>query len=325
MLLGNRADGREPGHPAAREGRSPGKGSAVFATSRKALQMESGSDARRTTGTTAVMRGRLRSLAMIVIFDVAGPLAAYYWLRSAGLSTVTALILSGLFPALGVTINAVRHRRLDVVGAVVLAGIIVGAALGLVSHNAKLVLVEGSVPTAIFGVACLGSLWAQRPLMFSLVLEFVGPDTAKGRDMAMFWHHAGFRHSFRVITAAWGVALLIEAALRGVIIYNTSAGTALAISKVTPYLFVGIMLAWTLAYTRHQKNKFERMAAADAEVAEAAGEVAEAAGAVTQAAGAVTQAGGAVAGARAEVTEASPEAAGPNPVTPAPTPAQSAG
>jgi hypothetical protein len=86
--------------------------------------------------------------------------------------------------------------------------------------------------------------------------------------MVLFWQHDGFRRSFRIITAVWGVAFLIEAALRVVVVYNTSTGTALAISKVTPFLFVGIMVAWTLAYSSHQKKKFERIAAATGEVKE---------------------------------------------------------
>ena len=143
--------------------------------------MDSGSDARQTAGTSAAKGGQIRSITMIVIFDVAAPLVAYQWLRSAGLTAVTALLLSGVFPALHVIINVIRHRRLDVVGALVLAGIVVGTVLGLVSHNARLVLVEGSVPTAVFGVACLGSLWARHPLMFSFAREFTGPDTAKVR------------------------------------------------------------------------------------------------------------------------------------------------
>jgi hypothetical protein len=47
-----------------------------------------------------------------VIIDVAAPLIAYSLLRSAGMSTVTALVLSGVFPALGVAIGVIRHRRL---------------------------------------------------------------------------------------------------------------------------------------------------------------------------------------------------------------------
>ena len=230
--------------------------------------MDSGSDARQTAGTSAAKGGQIRSITMIVIFDVAAPLVAYQWLRSAGLTAVTALLLSGVFPALHVIINVIRHRRLDVVGALVLAGIVVGTVLGLVSHNARLVLVEGSVPTAVFGVACLGSLWARHPLMFSFAREFTGPDTAKGQEMTRLWQYEGYRRIFRVITVVWGVAFLLEAALRVVIVYNTSTGTALAISKFSPFVFAAIMSAWTVAYGTHRKRKGERMAAAAGEARE---------------------------------------------------------
>lgn len=223
--------------------------------------MDTTSDARQSTGTPATKGGRLRSITMIVVFDVAAPFVAYSVLRSAGLTAVTALLLSGVFPALHVTIDAIRHRRIDVVGALVLAGIAVGTVLGLVSHNARLVLVEGSVPTAVFGVACLGSLWARYPLMFSFAREFTGPDTAKGQEMTRLWQYEGYRRILRVITAVWGVALLLEAALRVVIVYNTSTGTALAISKVTPFVFLAILSAWTVGYGAHHRKKGERMAA----------------------------------------------------------------
>ena len=231
--------------------------------------MDTSSDARQSTGTTAAKGGRLRSITMIVIFDVAAPLVAYSMLRSAGMTAVAALLLSGVFPALGVTIGVIQHRRLDVVGALVLAGIVVGTVLGLISHSARLLLVEGSVPTAVFGVACLVSLWARHPLMFSFAREFTGPDTAQGQEMTRLWQYEGYRRVFRVITAVWGVAFLLEAALRVVIVYNTSTGTALAISKVTPFLFAAIMVAWTIAYGTHHKKKGERMAAAASQVKEA--------------------------------------------------------
>ena len=205
------------------------------------------------------------AIAMIAVFDVAAPLAAYSLLRSAGLSTVTALLLSGVFPALGVTITAIRSRRLDAVGALVLAGIVVGTILGLAFHSARLLLVEGSVPTAIFGVACLGSLRARRPLMFSFALELTGPGTKKGREMTEFWKFEEFRHIFRIITAVWGVGFLIEAALRVVIVYNTSTGTALAVSKVSPYVTGAILSGWTIAYSAHLKRKGERTGAVTGE------------------------------------------------------------
>lgn len=199
---------------------------------------------------------------MIAVFDIAGPLIAYNLLRSAGFSAVTALVLSGVFPAAGVIIGIIQHRRVDALGVLVLAGIAVGAVLGLVSHNARLVLDEGSVPTAVFGVICLGSLGTPKPLMYRLAVEFIGPDTPKGQEFTGLWQYDEFRRVFRVVTAVWGIAYLAEAVARVIIVQNTSTGTALAISKVLPYTVAAVLIAWTVGYGQYQKRKGERLAAA---------------------------------------------------------------
>jgi hypothetical protein len=72
-----------------------------------------------------------------------------------------------------------RDRRVDVVGVLVLLGIAVGTGLGLASGNARLVLLEGSVPTVVFGAVCLGSLWTRRPLMYRFAVDFIGPETPR--------------------------------------------------------------------------------------------------------------------------------------------------
>ena len=180
-------------------------------------------------------RSRFRAVAKIVIFDIAGPLVAYSALRSAGLSTVSALVVSGAFPALGIAAGLVRHRRVDTIGVLVLAGIAVGTILGLLSGNPRLVLVEGSVPTAMFGLFCLASLWSSRPLIYRFSLEFMGADTPKGREFAALWRYPGFRHIFRLFTIVWGVTYLAEAVARVIIVETTSTATALTISKVMPY------------------------------------------------------------------------------------------
>jgi hypothetical protein len=114
-----------------------------------------------------VGRSRFSSLAPIAVFDIAGPLVVYQLLRSNGHSEVTSLIISGAFPVLGVLLTIIRDRRLDVIGVLVLIGISVGVGVGLASHDAKLVLLEGAVPTTIFALALLGSLLAPRPLIFT--------------------------------------------------------------------------------------------------------------------------------------------------------------
>jgi hypothetical protein len=206
---------------------------------------------------------------MIAIFDIGGPLLAYHLLQSNGFGTVAALILSGLFPVVGMIIGFIAHRRADAVGALVLAGIIVGAVLGLVSHNPKLVLDEGSVSTGVFGLICLGSLATDRPMMYRLAVEFMGPDTERGREFADLRQYKEFRHAFVVITVVWGGAYVAEAAARVVIVQDTSAGAALTISKVLPYAVAAVLILWNVGYGRHKKRQGERLAAA-AEAAHAA-------------------------------------------------------
>jgi hypothetical protein len=222
-----------------------------------------------TTSTQSPVRDRSRlwSAAKIVVFDIAGPLVAYQMLRSAGLSSVSALILSGVLPGVAVLGGVIRHRHLDVVGVLVLAGIAVGTILGLVSGNARLVLVEGSVPTAVFGLLCLASLRSRRPLIFRFALEFMGADTPRGRDFDSLWQYYGFRHAFWLFTVVWGVVYLAEAAARIVIVETTSTGTALAVSKVMPYAVGGILAAWMFLYGRHARRQGEPFAAAAAQAA----------------------------------------------------------
>src|ERR1700752_3302291 len=155
---------------------------------------------------------RARQIAMILLFDLGGPLLAYTLLRSNGLSTVAALIISGAFPALGIVISALADRRLDIIGVVVLAGLAVGTVAGLVSNNARLYLVEGAVPSLVFALACLGTLRACKPLIYRFAVELLGPDTPKGRDVIGAWRYPGFRRAFQVITAAWGIGYLMEGA-----------------------------------------------------------------------------------------------------------------
>jgi intracellular septation protein A len=205
---------------------------------------------------------RLRSAAMIAIFDIGGPLITYSVLRSSGASAVTSLVVSGIFPALGVVIGITAHRRADAIGILVLAGIAVGTVLGLTTHSARLVMIEGSVPTGVFGLACLGSLWARRPLMFHFALEFIGPDSPKGVEFEGLWQYEGFRHAFRNLTTVWGTAYLLEAAARIVIVEHTSTGIAFTISKVMPLAVTAVLAAWTAAYSTYQKRKGERVAAA---------------------------------------------------------------
>lgn len=167
-------------------------------------------------------------IAMIAIFDVGGPLILYVVLRHyAGLSTVLALMLSG---------------------------ILIGSMLGLITHNPRLYLAEGSVPSLAFSIACLASLRMRQPLICRIALEFLGTNSKKGREVTDAWRYPSFQRAFRTITLVWGVGYIIEATLRLVVAETTSTGIALVCSKGAPYAFASVLAVWTLVYGERRKK-----------------------------------------------------------------------
>lgn len=202
----------------------------------------------------AARHSRAASLAGTVIFDVGGPLAVYYALSSAGASTLVSLVASGVLPATGIGLGVVRSHRLDAVGALVLTGIVVGAVVGLASGNPHLVLLDGTVPTFVFGVIALGSLWTARPLIFRLALQWMGPDTPRGPEFASYWRYPGFRHAFKVMTVVWGVAFLTEAAVQIVVIESAPVSLAKTTSNLLPLGFAAVVIAWNVLYSRRGRR-----------------------------------------------------------------------
>ncbi len=197
----------------------------------------------------------MKSLAPMVAFDIAAPLAAYHLLRADGSSSVVALVVSGVFPFLWVCFGFVRSRRFDAVGGLALAGIVAGVILGLASGNARLVVIEGSVPTGVFGLYTLGSLFSPRPMMFRFPLQAMGADTPKGRAFAERWRFAGFRRGCRIITAVWGVGFLATTAATALIAETTSTGIANGTTTVLSIAVVAVLTAWTVTYSKRRQRE----------------------------------------------------------------------
>lgn len=187
--------------------------------------------------------GMLRSLGL----DLIAPLVVYQVCRQAGMSTVWSLMVSGTPPGLGVLLDWLRWRTLEVVGAIVLAGIALSLVLAFVSDDPKVVLLEGAVLTGGFGVACLVSLVRRRPLIFYFAQAFYGGrHSAAGAQLDE--EYAVVRPFWRTVTLVWGVVYLLEASARVVVIQIVSPATGLAINRLAPWVVSGLLFAWTYAW-----------------------------------------------------------------------------
>ena len=186
----------------------------------------------------------LRTLGL----DIVGPLVAYQLLRSAGLGEVWSLVLAGTLPGFGVALDYLRWRTVDVVGVVVLGGIGLSIVLAVVTDDPKIVLLESAALTGAFGLACLLSLAAHRPLIFYFGQAFYGGrHSAEGAEMdADFDKYGEARFFWRTVTLVWGLTHIALAAALAAIVQASSTDTALTFNRTVPWILTGALIAWAV-------------------------------------------------------------------------------
>src|SRR5436305_4714940 len=173
-------------------------------------------------------------MAPSTIFGAIIPLAVYYIVRKHVSSDATALIIAGAFPATWVLVEFARKRTLDAIGCITLFGFLAGiAASYALGGNAFVLKVRASAFTALFGLVCLVSLSWHRPAMFHLGKALsAGDDRERRRAYDELFDLPTARRTFLIITAVWGMGLLVEAAARIVLAVALPTGTFLAVSPV---------------------------------------------------------------------------------------------
>ncbi|MDI2132029.1 VC0807 family protein [Yinghuangia seranimata] len=195
--------------------------------------------------------GGMRALALnwlpTLLFNVLMPVVTYNYLTGHGMSGVNALLIASLWPVAELAVVFVAKRRLDDFSMLTLIFLVLTIVTSAFFHSERLLLIKESVITGIFGVICLGTLFAARPLMFYFGRKFATDGTAEGiAYWNSLWQYEGFRATQRLITTVWGVAYIVEAVIRIALTYVLSHSAALTVNNVMPYAVTGGLLFWTI-------------------------------------------------------------------------------
>lgn len=166
-------------------------------------------------------------------------------------SSFTALLCSAVPPMLESIWSVFRRGRLDVMAILVLGGIALGLGLMTLGGDARLLLVRESLVTGIIGLVFLGSLVLRRPLIYYLARESTAGDDPE--RLARWDHFSALppaRRGIRWLTLVWGTGLLVEAAVRVDMAESMAIDHFLAISPFVQYGLTGLLIAWTVWYSR---------------------------------------------------------------------------
>lgn len=226
------------------------------------------STTRSANAAQATRTAAIRSMIISLVINGAIPFLIYWILTNhTSISQFVALIASGI-PSLIMSIGDIFHRkRIDLLAGIVLTAIGVGLIITVLGGNPKIYLIRESFFTVTFGLAFLVSLILPRPIMFYIARHFAAAnDPANITRFNSFWQDRRFRRSMRVMSAVWGVSLLMEAAIRTALVIALSVGQFLAISPFVTYGIIALLFIWTFRYGRtNRKLSTESMRSIDAE------------------------------------------------------------
>jgi hypothetical protein len=179
----------------------------------------------------------LRGAATLLV-DLVLPTALYYGLRAGGVGQVAALLIAGAPPATRVAVVLARTRRIDTLGALVLAAVSLTALSSVVTGDPRTLLVRNAILGIPFGIWMLASLRASRPLTFEISKSLL---PTKELAFEREWtDEPAVRRVWRRLTVLWGCGILLHA------FASVAMAATLAVDEV-PGLETGLWLAMFVA------------------------------------------------------------------------------
>jgi hypothetical protein len=190
---------------------------------------------------------RARGIAGVLpyILDIIVPLASYYGLTSAGLSAFWSVVIGGALTAIVSLINTIRRGKIDSLGVLVIAGIVLGLALDLTVHSARFTLARGSLFVALAGIWILVSAFTGRPLTVDATKPFAARKGGQNGLDAVEWLTENSRRYIRIhrwVSGVWGVMFVAYAVVRVIIIFSVSISEAVWTTELPGILAIAICL-----------------------------------------------------------------------------------
>jgi hypothetical protein len=192
---------------------------------------------------------RGRSPMRSMVYDVVPSVATYYGLRLLGADPYVALLGATAVAALRLLYVLWTDHSFDRFAAFMVVIFAIGLALSFVTGDARFLLLKDSVTTSISGLIFGVSWLLGRPLMLTAVQRFGARSDAESREMEEWWRtDAVFRHIIGVMSAAWCLGLIGEAAVRIPLVYLLPIDVMAGLSTVLSVAVLGGLFVWTQWY-----------------------------------------------------------------------------
>jgi intracellular septation protein A len=178
-----------------------------------------------------------------------------YRLASPYMSTIAALLMAAIPPALVTTTGLIRQRRLNLFGTLALAGIAVKLISALLFKDIRLILISDSLMTGVYGIIMLLSLLFGKPLLLTLA-QSMQTNTSPEQYAVIEnrWRDAG--SSFlTLLTIVWGTGLLLGLLISIVLTFILTVQQFVLINPLVQYSLFGSLILWSQVYGALRRRK----------------------------------------------------------------------
>ncbi|QDZ09100.1 hypothetical protein FPZ24_07685 [Sphingomonas panacisoli] len=215
----------------------------------------------------AFLRSQGKTILIEALVNFILPYAIYSY-AEAPFGEVRALIASSVPPILWSLVEFARHRRVDAVSILVLAGIVLSLLAMVGGGGVKFLQLREKLVTGVIGLVFLGSALIGRPLIYELArASMLRRSKDEADQFAALQVHAGFRRTMMVMTLVWGLGLIIDVAIGVVLVMTISVREYLIVNPILGYGTMGALGLWSFWYGRRQKRRGEARRAAEAAAA----------------------------------------------------------
>ncbi len=186
-----------------------------------------------------------------------------YSYAEAPFGDVRALLLSSAPPIVWSLIEFARHRRLDALSMMVLAGIALSLLAVIGGGGAKFLQLRENLVTGVIALVFLGSALIGKPLIYELArASMARKSEGEAQEFEALRVHAGFRRTMMVMTLVWGFGLLAHFAVSVALVFALSIRAYLIAGPIVGYATMGALTLWTFLYAQRSRRRGEAARAA---------------------------------------------------------------
>jgi hypothetical protein len=193
----------------------------------------------------------LKHLVPTLLTDIVAPVGAYYALHAAGANDWVALLGGTVVSGALLVGAAVRTRRVDVFSGFMLGMFGVGLVTSFLTGNVMFMVLKASLVSGLIGVAFLVSALVGRPLTYLAMRRAAGDAAALDAKYAAI---PRFRQALQTISVVWGIGLVAEAVVRGVLAYQLPVSAMVGLSTVLTVGTTGVLLLVSILVAKRARR-----------------------------------------------------------------------